>query len=92
MLEEWIDEAHRLGYTVNNLFERSDLRWQCNLLREDEYTDFGLGDTPAEAIEEALSAMAHKLPKPTGVVGVIESTNRPSIMSLLNLPAIKRRI
>ena len=43
------------GLLLNNLFQRDDGLWQANLRTSSQATEFGLGSTPEEAIEETLA-------------------------------------
>lgn len=55
-LEQAIEAVHDAGYSVRNLFERQAGGWQANLgvLAGKTYSEFGIADTPAGALLEAL--------------------------------------
>ena len=51
-LEQLIKE---LGLQFRNLIQHSDGRWSCKLLHRFKETDEFWGDTPIEAVKEAVS-------------------------------------
>lgn len=42
------------GLAINNLFQRQDGQWQCNLRGESFASEFGLGPTLEAALEAAI--------------------------------------
>jgi len=65
-LHDLIDEAHALGFRINNLFEQHTRHaWQANVREADDSGgrgfEFGLGATPEEALAIAIEkARANK--------------------------------
>jgi len=61
-LEDLIASINSEGWIVNNLFQRNTGVWQANLRSTDDryFTEFGLGQSPFEALSEALSKIETK--------------------------------
>jgi len=68
-LEEMFDEINARGWRVNNIFQRQDDAWQCNLRTREESdriedcTGWCKGATVHEAVAGAMALM----PKPKPV-------------------------
>lgn len=69
------------GFLFNNLFQRADASWQCNLRNATHATGFGLGPSPTVAIEAALASVERFELSDEPVVGYV--ANPPSLLSLL---------
>lgn len=52
-IEEAIEEVHKAGFKVNNLFEFNSI-WQANITDGELFYEFGHGMTPSEALSNAL--------------------------------------
>jgi hypothetical protein len=95
-LENLLIEIAERGWFVNNLFQISDGSWQANLRTlDDRFTDFGRGDTPAEALSLAIdlieTAQVHAA---RNTISYTLEGPRQSLTNLLKLPItepIKRR-
>ena len=55
--DEMIALVIEAGFLVNNLFQCNTKQWQANLRSPRGHTQFGVGATPADALDECL----HKL-------------------------------
>ena len=52
-IEKEVEEIHKAGFIVNNLFEVEE-GWQANITDRDKYYEFGRGATPSVALLNAL--------------------------------------
>lgn len=63
-LEDALNDVKAAGWMLNNLFQRHDRSWQCNLRSTgaNSGTPFGVGDGPTAAVRAALAAAAPVAP------------------------------
>lgn len=82
------------GFLVSNLFQRDDGQWQANIRTATHATEFGLGDSPAEALTDSL--VKHRVPLAAiPALFSIAPANRPSLASLFKLSGtttVRRRV
>ena len=52
-IKKEVEEIHKAGFIVNNLFEVEE-GWQANITDKEKYYEFGRGATPSEALNNAL--------------------------------------
>lgn len=63
-LEDCIREVHKRNLRVNNLFERTDGSWQCNLRSSHVAVvcfEWGVSHSPGDAMKKAIVAADRKL-------------------------------
>ncbi len=87
MIESLLAEIADAGWLLSNLFQLDSGLWQANLRNATHHTDYGLGFTPAEALEAAIDAMAtaYENLKPTQSYSIAQ----PAFASLFQRPAVK---
>lgn len=57
-IEELFAEIGEMGWLVNNLYQLDDGSWRANIRRGQWFTQFGKGDSPMEAMSEAMDKMS----------------------------------
>jgi hypothetical protein len=75
LLDDLFSEAAERGLAFNNLFQRKDGLWQCNLRSETHATAFAVAPTAADAVSSALSLT---LDFPLIAQGVLSSIEPPA--------------
>lgn len=87
MIEDLLEEISAAGWLLSNLFQLDSGLWQANLRNATHHTDYGLGFTPAEALEAAIDQMASasEIIKPTQSYSI----DQPAFASLFQRPAVK---
>jgi hypothetical protein len=58
--EELAAAANEMGLTVNNCFQLGPRTWQVNLRDGESFAEFGHGETPSQAMEQALGKVPRK--------------------------------
>jgi len=76
-LSDLILEANSRGWLLNNLFQRHDTSWQCNLRTATHHTAFGQGSTADLALSRAMDA----------IESATESSISDATVSFQHLPA-----
>lgn len=56
-VDELLLEIEERGWLLNNLFQRDDGSWQCNLRTVTHHTAYGKGPSPDLALAEAIDAI-----------------------------------
>lgn len=54
MIEKYFSDIAAMGLFVNNLFQRHDGKWQANLRDSSECYEFGRGESPMLALNDAI--------------------------------------
>lgn len=62
MIERLLETIASRHFLVNNLFQRSDGTWQCNLRNASHAAAWGFGPTCADALAEAIFQMNDLVP------------------------------
>jgi len=75
------------GFLVNNLFQCNTRQWQANLRSPAGFTEFGLGRTPAEALDECLHRISALIPDQPRPAPSFTIEQRQSLRTLLGIGA-----
>jgi hypothetical protein len=87
-----LDEIADRGWFLNNLFQRNDGSWRCNLRDYTVATGWGQGHSSTVAIEAAMaSSERYELVANVAPEGLGSPFDPPSLLSLLPQRKVYRR-